>query len=65
MTTKIEQFKEEADRKARFLIVDIRAALDLVPDEALPEVASHLEQALQAARNAMETKKREATTRGR
>jgi len=71
MTTKIEKPKvegsekqmEEADMKARFLIADIRAALDRVPDEALPEVNLHLEQALKTARDAMETKKREATAR--
>ena len=71
MTTKVERAKkigdekqiEEADMKARFLVADIQAALDRVPDEALPEVNLHLEEALKAARNAMETKRQETTKR--
>jgi hypothetical protein len=54
---------EEADTKARLLIADICTALDRVPDEALPEVNSHLERALEAAQNAMEMKKLETKMR--
>lgn len=72
MTTKVEPkskskdpedggFVEEADIKARFLIADITSAIGKVPDEALPEVNLHLEQALQAARTAMETTKKKET----
>lgn len=70
MTTKVEKLRvreeqqtvEEADMKARFLVADITAALDRIPDEAVPAVNLHLEQALRTARNAMETKKRETET---
>lgn len=50
---------EEADMKARFLTADIYQALDKVPDDAIPDVKNHLEQALKTAKNAMETKKLE------
>lgn len=61
MTVKTEI--HEADMKARFLLADIQAALDRIPDSELPAVNACLERALESARAAMETKKREGTAR--
>ena len=58
-----EQVVQEADMKARFLLSDITTLLDKVPDEALPDVNEHLKRALDSARDAMETKKRESEKR--
>lgn len=61
MTTKTEI--HEADMKARFLLADIQAALDRVPDSELPFVTEYLEKALEFARNAMKNKKEETEKR--
>jgi hypothetical protein len=56
---------DESEMKARFLLADIISLLGNVPDDALPDVTTHLERTLESVRAALEAKKRETIVRVR
>ena len=62
LTKKQMREVEEAEAKARSLIADIVPLLGSIPEDCLPEVSSHLQKALEAAKTSVsksETKVRE------